>query len=196
MVISLRFAFGFLAAVALSGCGTRAMSPQAVFLAPTLALVDTDVGNGKKISLSVVDERDSSIIGHRAWALGDVAEITTQQDVAPVIDKKIRQGLIRQNFDPVRPDQATPASLKVEVRLIEYKVTQGFQWALHTRATLKAIARNGDDIFEKFYRVKNEKRVMIVPPDETNSKIINATVSEAINGLLNDRDLMLFLLGP
>ncbi len=47
-----------------------------------------------------------------------------------------------------------------------------------------------------FYRVENEKKVMIVPPDEVNAEIINATLSDSINQLLNDREPMGFLAGP
>ncbi len=108
---------------------------------------------------------------------------------------QVRQGLARQGFEPVDGGQAAPAALKVDVRLIEYNVTQGWDFILHARATLKAVAGKGGQVFERLYRVENKKRVMIVPPDETNAEIINRTVSEAINALVNDRELLLFLAG-
>ena len=169
------------------------MDAQQVLLEPVLTVAPFDLGKGTPVALSVKDERDRTIIGYRGWAYGDAAEITTPQDVTRVVGDRVREGLVRQGFEPVDGAQTTVATLEVVVRLIEYNVSQGWDFILHTRATLRAVAGKSGQVFERLYRIENEKRVLIVPPDETNAEIINETISEAINALVNDRELLLFL---
>jgi len=188
-----RVIFTLLAVILLTGCGLRAMDAQRVFLEPVLTVASSGQGNDTLVALTVVDERSATIIGYRGWAYGDAAEITTSQDVTQVIGSKVREGLVRQGFKPLISGEAVAATLRVEVRLIEYNVSQGWDFILHARSTLKAIAGKEGRILERFYRIENEKRVMIVPPDETNAEIINKSVSEAINSLISDGDLLTFL---
>lgn len=188
-----RIILGLFAVALLHGCGLRAMDAQQVLLEPVLTVAPSDLGKGTLVVLSVMDERDTKTIGYRGWAFGDAAEITTLQDVTRVVDDQVRQGLARQGFELVDGGLADPAVLEVEIRLIEYNVSQGWNFILHTRATLKAVAGKGGQVFERLYRIENEKEVMIVPPDETNEEIINGTLSDAINALVNDRELLLFL---
>jgi uncharacterized lipoprotein YajG len=185
--------FSLVSAALLCACGLRALEDQQVVLAPVLTVSPLDVGNGTRIAVSVTDERDTSVVGYRGWAYGDAATITISRDITMTIAEHIRQGLLQHGFAPVDGNQRAPVDLEVEIRLIEYNVTQGWDFALHTRATMKAIALKNGRVFDKIFRVENEKRVVIVPPDETNSEVINGAVSEVINDLVNDRDLMTFM---
>ena len=144
-------------------------------------------------SVYIVDERDQVSIGRRYWGYGEAAKITTGQDVAELIRTEVVSALNSYSFEPVTAGENIPLSLKIEVRRLEYRGSQEFTFGLHVFVTLKANARNGDNIYEKLYRVEKEDRVMIVADAETNARLINATLSDAISQMVNDSELLAFL---
>ena len=75
-----------------------AFSPQKAVLQPQLAIAGSDVGKAKQISLKVVDDRLKKSLGHRGSAYGPAAEITSDQDIAEVIEGKISDGLRANGF--------------------------------------------------------------------------------------------------
>ena len=185
--ISLFVVLGFL-----TGC---AFNPQSVELAPTISFsADDDIGQGKQVSLEVVDEREKLILGRRASGYGPAAEITTDQNVALIVHDELVKGLQSYNFAPIQPDKDFPTSMKVEIRLLEYTTSQGF-WSggVHTRATLKVICKNQAKEYSKIYRAEGEERTFFVPTAEKNSELINKILSEVLLKVLTDNELLQFL---
>lgn len=184
----------FFATVGVSACGLRALEDQVVVLNPNVSVARADYGKGNPIIVEVIDERDQGIIGRRYWGDGEAAKITTEQNIADLIRKKIVGALSDYNFKPVPSGESHPITLKVEVRRLVYRGSSGLNtFLLQAKVTLKAIARNRDATYEQFYRVENEERVLIVADAEFNSKLINAALSDAINKLMNDPELLNFL---
>ena len=82
--------------------------------------------------------------------------------------------------------------LRVEIRSLDYYVTQGF-WAgtLRTECALKAYCVIGDSRpYENLYRGEHQESVQIVQSEEANQRYINLAVSNAINALLEDPQLI------
>lgn len=163
-------------------------------LRPVVTVAEANVGNDVELAVKVVDERPDRALGRRGSALMTGAQITTDQDVAGIIYEQLVEGLKKKGFNSVAYEENFPRRLKVEVRLIKYYTSTGF-WTggVHTSAALKAVAANSDKVYENFYRVENEKRVVFVPGAKTNDRLINEVVSEVLQKLLSDQDLMAFL---
>ena len=145
--------------------------------------------------MKVVDERPEKTLGYRGPAqLSKGAEITTDQDVGKVFDQKIREGLSRKGFVPISLSQDSLRSLKIEIRSLKYYTSTGF-WTggIHTKTSLKAIAKNSGKEYEQFYRGGNEERVLVVPFAEENEKLINMAISEILQKLFSDEALLKFL---
>jgi uncharacterized lipoprotein len=185
--ISLFVVLGFL-----TGC---AFTPQSVELAPTVSVsADEDIGQGKEVSIEVMDEREKLILGRRGTGHGGAAEITTDQNVALVVRDELVKGLQGYNFVPIQPDKDFPTSMKVEVRLLEYTTSVGF-WSggVHTRATLKVICKNQAKEYRKIYRAEGEERILFVPTAEKNAELINQILSKVLLKVLTDNQLLQFL---
>lgn len=187
----LGFASLFVVLGFVTGC---AYNPQTVALAPTVSLSPDDIGKGRQVSLEVVDERAEESLGHRGTTYGAAAEITTEQDVAAVVRDELAKGLRSHNFVPIEPDKDVPTSIKVEVRMIEYSTSTGF-WSggVHTKAAIKVICKNQGKEYRKLYRAEDEKRVVIVPTAEENSRLINQIISKVLYEVLTDNQLLQFL---
>lgn len=172
-----------------------ALTEQKAVLDPDLFVIENDIGSGKEIGVTVVDERPEDTLGYRGAAeFSKGAAITTDQNVGEVFEQKIREGLTKKGFKPTLPTQGTLRSLKVEIRSLEYYPSTGF-WTggVHTKTALKAIARNAGKEYEKFYRGGNEERVLLVPSAEENEKLINMAISEILKKLFSDKNLLQFL---
>ena len=177
----------------LSAC---AFNPQTIKISPVMSLPSSDVGKGKEVLLSIVDERPKQVIGHRGTAYGAAAEITSSEDVAVVIREKVSAGLAANGSKVVTGPSSARTSMKVEIRLIEYTTSTGF-WTggVHTRAAFKGICRNGRQDYENLYRQENEERVMVVPDAETNEQWINLVAGQALDKIFSDRQMLECLSG-
>lgn len=184
----------FLVLIVLLSLNACAYTPQKALITPNLQIAETNIGSSKEVGLSVVDERDDKVIGHRGSVYGKAAQITTEQDVPDIFDEKIKEGLIKLGFSPISYSEDFPRSLKVEIRLLEYSTSLGF-WTggIHMKSTLKALATNNGEKYEHIYRVNNEKRVLVVPTASKNEQIINQTASDVLLELFQDQELFQFL---
>ncbi len=173
------------------GLSACAFTPQTAVIKPEVNFTETDEGHGATVVVKVVDERSSKALGHRGSATYKGAKITTTQDIEGLIREEIMQGLAKKGFKPIDCTSECTPNLKVEIRLLEYSTSTGFfTGGIHTKAALKAIANANGKIYEKIYRVDNEKRVVVVPTASANEKYLNQLVSEILNKLFQDQELI------
>jgi uncharacterized lipoprotein len=188
----LRITVGLLALL-VGGC---AFTPQKVSFAPNVLVAPSDRGAGVSVAVKVVDERASLAIGRRGTAYGDAAAITSDQNVAAVIEAELIKGLQKKGFTVVGAGAAAPATLSAELRLLDYSTSTGM-WTggIHLRTTIKARAARGESVYEQTYRAEREERVMVVPTAEKNQEWINDSLADAIGQILSDDALLKSLAG-
>ena len=181
-----------LLAITLFALGACAFTPQRATLQPTLSIPQANIGQGKAVSVQVVDERPSQSLGRRGSVRG--AEITTDQNIAELIVDSVRHGMTQVGFTPVPYDAAQARALRIEVRQLEYSTSTGF-WTggVHTNAALKATATNQGVTYENFYRAGSEQRVVAVPGASANEQLLNQALSSVLDKLFQDQALLSFL---
>ncbi len=122
------------------------------------------------------------------------AKITTSQDVVELFSNAIKQGLRQKGFEPIPFEDGRPTDLRVEIRTLDYDVSMGLWTGSNlAKASIKVLAHNAGKTYEKVYRGQGEIRTMWVASQETNAKIINAAVSEVLNKMFADQELLAFL---
>ena len=175
----------------LSGC---AFKKQMVTLNPTVKVPASAVGSGVTVALKVVDERANTSLGHRGTAYGAAAEIMTAQDVAALIQEKIRKGLEDQGYRVVAGGASADRQLSFELRDLTYSTSTGF-WTggIEIAGALKTVGKSGSSSYEQLYRVDDKQRVVVVPTAETNAGWINTALSELLQKVFSDTALNQFL---
>ncbi len=181
--------------VLLSGC---TFIDQKIKISPQFNIgasdIDIGIGKGKKVALDVLDEREDFLIGKRGTGMIRGAKIVTDQDVVEIFNTVIAEGLQHYGFFVVGRSEDVPTKLKVEIRSLNYDVTMGFWTGGNMgKSSLKVVATVNDKIYEKMYRGEKEIRTAFVASQETNSKIINAAVSEVLEAMFRDKQLLEFL---
>lgn len=179
-----------------TGC---AFTEQSVRIEPNVDVTRTNVGQGRSVSVYVVDERTSTDIGRRGTGVMRGAVIKTENDVATVFSDSIIEnmntmGFEATTFDSSATDQSVPQLLRVDIRAIDYETSMGF-WTggVHVRGAMKATATRGESSYDQLYRVDDEKRVMVVPGADSNAQMINTTTSALLQEMFNDFELFKFL---
>ena len=172
-----------------AGC---AFVDEDIMLRPSSRVAASTIGEGQQVAVTVIDERPSTMIGIRGHMR--TAEIRAVQDVGRVVNDAVNQGLANQGFEPVADTGAEPVTLEVQIRALSYDATSGF-WTggVYTNAALKVVARNGDDSFEQMYRSAAEDRAFITPMASEDAAQINQVLSNVIDQVLSDQQLLGFL---
>lgn len=178
-----------LAAVSLSfaaaGCAITSMDAR---IAPSLELADEDVGRGRIVGVTVVDERSTSDIGRRA--VGG-AKIKMVDDLAAIYQASLVSGLKQKGFDARAGAVAGAPTLKVEIRSLSYDVSTGW-WSggVETDSTIKVFALNAAEEYERVYRANDDDRIVVVPGAKTNNRKLNLIVSSTLRQAVEDRKLL------
>lgn len=162
--------------------------PQALTVTPELRVSGSAVGAGRPVQLSVADKRPSPVLGsNTAYEPGDF----TVRDLAAAVREALSTGLERHGFN-VAGD--APRELRVEVLALDYGVRErsGLSRYVEALAQLKAGCIKAQSMqLEHTHRGELRKPVFLTAHDErTNSQYVSAAVSDAINALLADRELI------
>jgi len=185
--------FSLLGFFFIQGC---AFTSQSARLNPELSFKEATTGQGAQVFLSVSDERPDKVIGYRG-AGWNGATITTEDDVAVVVQNKISEGLTKKGFNVVVAKTDQTRSLRVDVRELQYLTTMGFfTGGIVTKAALKVMAAYKGDQYEHLYRQEDEDRVLFIPFADDNERQINDTLAAAIAALFRDPTLLQFLAQP
>lgn len=172
------------------------LAQQQVALAPVVNVAPSDQGGHVTVAVRVVDDRTTLSLGRRGNDDLEGAEITSDQDVALVVQRHVLDGLRRKAFQPVAYSEAADPRLTVEVRLLQYSTSKGL-WTggIHIRSALKVIAHRAGASYERMYRKDREERVVIVPTADTNERWINEVLGDNLKDLFLDDELFKFLSG-
>ncbi len=173
--------------IMLSAC---AYTPQKATLEVTPEILESNLGRGRTIAVNIMDERPDKGLGHRGGVYGRGAEITTDQDITEIILDALYEGLTTKGFKPVSGGQKSDKKLDAEFRHFEYYTSTGaFTGGVHVKAAMKVRAK-GKVEYENMYRVEKENRVVFVPGAESNEKLLNETLTEMVERVFQDEDLL------
>jgi len=181
----------FLLVFSLAGC---AYIDQNLRVTPQVAIEQENIGNGKQVALRVVDDRDQQLIGKRGVQYFPGGKISTNQDLAEVLKNAFIIGLRRKGFEPVGENDSN-LLIKAELRSLSYETSMGFFTGGNIgTAVLKVIASQpSGKTYEKTYRSEKEIRTAFIGSQETNAKVVNDALADALNKVFEDRELLVFL---
>ncbi len=182
-----------LVSILMAGC---AYIDQNLQVAPSVAVNKSDIGKGKKIALRIVDDREDETIGNRGTGYYGMkgAKITTSQDLVEVLRNSFVDNLKNIGFQAVGENEANTL-LRVELRALSYDTSTGL-WAGANigKSTIKIIATDPvNKVYEKSYHSQKEVKTVFVGSQETNSKVINESLTETLTKIFADQELWNFL---
>lgn len=172
----------------LGGC---ALVPEKLNLNPKVDVPRSNIGKNHKVSVKVIDVRDSTIIGGRASGYGPAASIKLASNLSRTLERAIYKGLRNKNFVPVGPNVKTARQLTVRITGLSYKQRAGFLSAsIDVSFSMEAQAKNKSDSFDRVYRNQKTSRILVTPTTTSDTNKVNGVISQVVNKMLNDRTLI------
>ena len=95
-----------------------AFTPQKAFLSPQVDVIEQNIGKGKKINVTITDERLSDKVGGRGIGWNSGGQITLENVEAP-LTTEIKSSFEKKGFNVV-DNQKTEPKINVSIELIEY----------------------------------------------------------------------------
>jgi uncharacterized lipoprotein YajG len=140
-------------------------------------------------------KRPRDVIGYRGVGRFGAA-ITGKQDLSSVIRSTLHENLTRMGFASTVA-LSTGTQLRVEIRSLEHSVIPGlFAGNVEADAALKANCLiNKAPEYEKLYRGSFREQVVVIQFAENNQRHINTALSEAVQSMLDDQELLSCLTG-
>jgi uncharacterized lipoprotein YajG len=195
VIISLAIVFIF------SGC---TLQPHAVLIKPDVNVQSGDIGSGKSIMLTVIDERAKKTLGttlpKRVNIYGSSQPrggvLTIEGNIVEIVSDSLSKGLLAQGFQITKsPDEGTAKlkELRVELKALEYRIVRGSLDIVKTKSKMRGICIV-DSLYsyEKLYRGAYRKNLFLsgYPTGFSINKYVNIPLSQAINNLLSDSRLL------
>ena len=182
-------------------CAGCSLTPQKVEIRPQLRVAQSvPISEGQKVSIVVVDLRPSNIIGNRGLEGTNYggANLTLTGDVAATVKTAVRTGLGNQGFKVAETERASYGrQLRVEIVNLSYSVVPGIiTGTLRSESALRGQCID-DKVpqYDRVHRGISEEQVFFSQFAGENAAHINTAMSDSINALLGDSELITCLTG-
>ncbi|MFD2189216.1 YajG family lipoprotein [Pistricoccus aurantiacus] len=173
------------AMVFIAGCA----SPHYLQPNPKLSAELPPSGSGQQVTLNVLDERESEVLGTRTGSAMSTATITVNaHEVVPKLKTQAERALREMGFTPT--DQAAPNRPSLTLSLAKLGYERGETKPLIDEARLEAILQavviNGNTKYTGRYTSRHTQGYAIRPSLEANTRMVNDMLSDALNRTFSD----------
>lgn len=171
----------------LAACST---APQRLDLKPTIDITARNLGQGTPVAVTVIDHRQLT----EAQRSGGVTAIDPAVNVVDVVYQEATRALERLGF-AVEPS-ASPLSntLTLELLNINYDLSSAVvKKTVFVDADIRATAAAGSNTFATTYRAHQEQEVAFLPAPALSQRLVNETLSSALNRAFADPQLLAVL---
>lgn len=184
----LRAAAVLLATALLAGCA----SPHYLQLNPKRSVSVPQTGSGQAVTVAVVDERDSDVIGTRTGSAMSTAVITVSaHELVPQLQREAERAVSDMGFSPTtQPDNARPS---LTVTMLQLGYGRGDSRPVIDEARLEAILEvkvtNRGTTYTGTYTSRRTQSYAVRPDRDANTRMLNDLIGDALNRAFSDPEL-------
>ncbi len=173
----------------LTGC---ALSPQQVGVTPDITLAQNAPNVRGSVSVNVIDERNSQVVGSRGGAYAKSSNLTLAPDFSDAIKVAAEKNLKQMGLEI--DDQNPLITFNIYVDELNYRVPEGsYVTEVNLDAILRSEVQQGGKRFQGRYQAQSHHTVVKAPSEEKNEELINDVLNSALNRLFHDQALLKFL---
>lgn len=186
LTICLAWLMGILLLV---GC---AQSPHYLQVNPQVSENLPQAGSGQSVTVTVVDGRESSVLGTRSGAAMSSDTISVEAySVIPKLQAQAEAALARMGFTPTT--QAATGRPSLTLTLVQLSYAQADDRPLLEKANLlarlQAKVTNDRQTYTGTYTAKREQQYAVKPSRDSNTRMVNDLLSRALNRAFNDPEV-------
>ena len=177
-----------------------------VNLNPEIFVRVSDRGNGERIIIRVLDTRAQKAISKKESDLKVTSEhsintvnIYAASSVRDTVSEKIMEGFARMGFHPSKHGNSSDRKLSVEISKLQLNYQRGTDGLkipkvnAQMETLLRVDARHNNQSFKKTYQSRMTKSHRILTGKFKNERLINNSLSMAMQYMFDDPELLQFL---
>lgn len=173
---------------AIQGCSLK---PQNVRIDPSIRVQESQIGDGTTVAVQVTDVRSTKKLGEVGDPDRKMVDVMAEEDPGPRVYERIREALSRLGFAVVPYSEGADPSLKLEIRKLELQsVKTPFTFETELRAEVAAHAAKGNGYYDRQFNVRTRKDGAAPPYEKDSTALVNTAVSQALEDLLADDQLL------
>ena len=183
------------AAIALSisaqGCSLK---PQYLRIDPEVRVKDSQIGNSRVIGLRISDARTEKKLGEVGDPDRKMVDVRVDEDPSPAIFERVKQALARLGFSVQPYGETMDRTLDIQIRKLELQsVKKPLTFDTELRAEVAAHAVNSKEYYDRQFNVRTRKDGAAPPFEKDSTQLVNTAVSQALEDLLADEQLLAML---
>jgi uncharacterized lipoprotein YajG len=188
------FIAGLLMIATLSSCAYQA---QVIRLNPAPPKADaTAAANAgdHEVILITRDARSSQEIGRRAGGSREETAITTDTDIAALLQTEMTKVLKGKGYRALSAGPSTVPTLEVALKELSYLAFDAAgERKVKIQVRFETFIRNGPKSFRNTFQSQQERKILFEPVAKSNEEWINETFADAFQQIANDSRIYSYL---
>ena len=173
------------------GCSLKT---QYLRIDPEVKVKEAQIGDSKTVGLLVSDSRSDKKLGEVGDPDRKMVDVRVEEDPSPAIYEQVKQALTRLGFSVQPYSETMDRTLEVKVKNLELKsVKKPLTFDTELRAEVAAHAVNANEYYDRQFNVRTRKDGAAPPFEKDSSLLVNTAVSQALEDLLADEELIAML---
>ena len=175
----------------LAGIQGCSLKTQHLRIDPEVKVKEGQSASNKTIGLKVSDSRPDKKLGEVGDPDRKMVDVLVEEDPSPAIYERVKQALGRMGFSVQPLDATTDHTLDIKIRKLELQsVKQPLTFDTELRAEVSAHAANPTAYYDRQFNVRTRKEGAAPPFEKDSTKLVNTALSQALEDLLSDEQLM------
>lgn len=173
------------------GCSLKT---QYLRIDPEVKVKEAQIGNGKEIGLRISDARSDKKLGEVGDPDRKMVDVRVDEDPSPAIYERVKQALTAQGFSVHPYSETMDRTLDIKIRKLELQsLKKPLTFDTELRAEVAAHATNSMQYYDRQFNVRTRKDGAAPPFEKDSTLLVNAAVSQALEDLLADEELLAML---
>ena len=178
----------------LSGTPGCSLNHQYLRIDPEVKVTEAQIGDGKEVGLRVSDSRSDKKLGEVGDPDRKMVDVWVEEDPSPAIYEQVKQALTRMGFSVQPYSETMDRTLDIKIRSLELKsVKKPLTFDTELRAAVAAHAVNAAEYYDRQFNVRTRKDGAAPPYEKDSTLLVNTAVSQALEDLLADEQLLAML---
>ncbi len=181
-------------AALLTGTQGCTMNHQYLRIDPEIKVNEAQIGDGKEVGLQVSDSRTNTKLGEVGDPDRKMVDVWVVEDPSPAIYERVKLALTGTGFSVQPYSETMDRRLDITIRSLELKsVKTPMTFDTELRATVAAHAVNATAYYDRQFNVRTRKSGAAPPYEKDSTLLVNTAVSQALEDLLADEQLLAML---
>ena len=174
--------------IGMQGCSLK---NENLRIDPEVKVKESQIGIDKTVGLRIADARADKKLGEVGDPNNKMVDVRVDEDPSPAIYERVKQALTRMGFSVQPYGDGMDRTLEISIRTLELQsVKKPLTFDTELRAEVAAHAANSTAYYDRQFNVRTRMDGAAPPYEKDSTKLVNTAVSQALEDLLADEQLL------